>query len=158
MKLWQQQTETDSQVFQRANYLLEDWRATQGIRSSSSTQPTNLQIQLLIQEEESWKKPALDRYKCNIDASFSTSLNRVGLGMCLRDDDGVFFLARTEWFAPLCDTEVGEGVGLYIALDWLSNQQFDNIDFGLDCKKVVDCVNSSVDDSSEFGCIITACK
>jgi len=26
------------------------------------------------------------------------------------------------------------------------------------CKKVVDCVNYSVDDNSEFGCIITACK
>jgi len=78
--------------------------------------------------------------------------------MCLRDDDGAFVLARTEWFAPLCDTEVGEAVGLHTMLDWLSNQQFDNIDFVLDCKKVVDCVNSSVDDSSEFGCIIIACK
>jgi hypothetical protein len=74
-------------------------------------------------EEDRWKKPTPGRYKCNIDASFSTSLNRVGLGMCLRDDDGAFVLARTEWFAPLCDVEVGEAVGLHTALDWISNQQ-----------------------------------
>jgi len=82
----------------------------------------------------------------------------VGLGMCLRDDAGVFVLAKTEWFAPLCDTDVGEAVGLHIALDWISNQQFDNVDFTLDCKRVVDCVNSSIDDSSKFGCIISTCK
>jgi len=53
---------------------------------------------------------------------------------------------------------VGEAVGLYTTLDWISNQQFDDVDFVVDCKKVVDCVNSSLDDSSEFGCIINGCK
>ena len=53
---------------------------------------------------------------------------------------------------------MGEVVGLHTSLDWISNQQFDNVDFVLDYKKVVDCVNSSLDDSSEFGCIINACK
>jgi hypothetical protein len=53
---------------------------------------------------------------------------------------------------------VGEVVGLHTTLDWIFNQQFDNVDFVLDCKKVADCVNSSLDDSSKFGCIITACK
>ena len=53
---------------------------------------------------------------------------------------------------------MGEAVGLYTTLDWISNQQFDDVDFVVDCKKVVDCVNSSLDDSSEFGCIINGCK
>jgi len=70
--------------------------------------------------------------------------------MCLRDDDGFFVLAKTEWFAPLCDIDVGEAVGLHTTLDWVSIQQFDNVDFALDCKRVVDCANSSIDDSSEF--------
>ena len=78
--------------------------------------------------------------------------------MCIRDDDSAFVLARTKWFVPLCDVEVGEAVGLHTTLDWISNQQFDNVDFVLDCKRVVDCVNSSVDDSSEFRCTIGACK
>jgi ribonuclease HI len=158
MKLWQQQNETNLQVFQRATHLLEEWRATQVIRSRSSTQTTVPHVRSIRQEEDNRKKPAPDKYKCNIDASFSTSLNRVGLGMCLRHDDGAFVLARTEWLAPLCDIDVGEVVGLHTTLDWISNQQFDNVDFVLDCKRVVDCVNSSLDDSSEFGCIITVCK
>jgi len=53
---------------------------------------------------------------------------------------------------------VGEAGGLHRTLDWISNQQFDNVDFVLDCKKVVDCFNFSLDDSSEFECIITVCK
>ena len=145
------------QVFQHATHLLEEWRAAQVIRSHSNNQTTVPHVRPIGQEEDNWKKPTPGRYKCNIDASFSTSLNRVGLGMCLRDDDGAF-VARTEWFAPLCDIDVGEAVGLHTTLDWISNQQFNNVDFVLDCKRVVDCVNSSLDDSSEFGCIITACK
>ena len=158
MKLWQQQTETNVQVFQRATHLLEEWRAAQDIRSRSNNQNTPPQVRNTSLEEDRWKKPTPGRYKCNIDASFSTSLNRVGLGMCLGDDDGAFVLARTEWFAPLCDVEVGEAVGLHTTLDWICNQQFDKVDFVLDCKRVVDCVNSSLYDRSEFGCIITACK
>jgi len=158
MKLWQQKNETNVQVFQRANHLPEEWRAAQDIRARSNNQNTTQQVRNTSLEEDRWRKPTPGRYKCNIDASFSTSLNMVGLGMCLRDDDGASVLARTKWFAPLCDVKVGEAVGLHTTLDWISNQQFDNVDFVLDCKKVVDCVNSSLDDSREFGCIITACK
>jgi len=32
-------------------------------------------------------------------------------------NDGAFVLARTEWFAPLCDVDVGEAVGLHTALE-----------------------------------------
>jgi hypothetical protein len=60
----------------------------------------------MMQDEEAWKKSANGRYKCNIDASFSTSLNRVRLGMCLRDDSGDFVLAKTHRFASLCDIDV----------------------------------------------------
>jgi len=95
MKLWQQQFEIDSQVLQRATHVLEEWQTAQRIRSSSSNQPITPQARPLRQEEDVWKKSAPGRYKCNNDAFFSTSFNMVGLGMCLRDDDGAFVLART---------------------------------------------------------------
>ncbi|MCI40645.1 cytochrome P450, partial [Trifolium medium] len=41
-----------------------------------------------------WKKPAIGRYKCNIDASISAQRDRVGLGMCIHDDEGRFVLAK----------------------------------------------------------------
>jgi len=96
MKLWQQQIETNVQMFQRATHVLEDWRAAQVIRSCSSNQSNITQARHTSIEDDRWKKLALGRYKYNIDASFSTSLNKVGLGMCLRDDDGAFVIARTE--------------------------------------------------------------
>jgi len=67
-------------------------------------------------------------------------------------------LAKTNWFAPLCDVDVGEAIGLHTILQWESDLQFNNVDFAHDCKRVVDHVNSDVDDNSEFGCIIAACR
>lgn len=61
-------------------------------------------------DEAKWTKSTIGRYKCNIDASFSSSLNMVGLGMCIRNDVGEFVLAKTVWFAPLCDVDVEEVV------------------------------------------------
>lgn len=48
-----------------------------------------------------WQKPLPGRLKCNISAAFSTVLNRVGIGMCLRDDEGAYMLAKTMSLSPL---------------------------------------------------------
>jgi hypothetical protein len=42
-----------------------------------------------------WQPPANGRFKCNIDAAFSIPHNRTGVGICLRDDEGTFVLAKT---------------------------------------------------------------
>ncbi|AES90711.2 hypothetical protein MTR_4g096920 [Medicago truncatula] len=36
--------------------------------------------------EQRWRKPAKGSLKCNVDASFSNSRNKVGIGICIRDD------------------------------------------------------------------------
>ena len=41
-----------------------------------------------------------------------------------------------------------EVVGLRTALEWVLDLQLDNVDFALDFKRVVDYVNSDIDDSS----------
>jgi len=63
MKLWQQQFETSSQVFQRATHVLEEWRTAQRIRSNNSNQSITPQVQPSRQEEDVWKKPSPGRYK-----------------------------------------------------------------------------------------------
>jgi len=40
----------------------------------------------------------------------------------------------------------------------VSDLQFDNVDFALTSKRVVNHVNSDVDENSEFGGIISACR
>ena len=91
-----------------------------------------------------------DRNKCNIDASFSSSLNKFGLGMFIRNDVDEFERAKMDQFAPLFDVDVGEAVGLHTTLQWVSDLQFDNADFALDFKRVVDHVNFDEDDNSEL--------
>ncbi|KEH28618.1 hypothetical protein MTR_4g008270 [Medicago truncatula] len=81
---------------------------------------------------------------------------RAGLGICIRNDAGEFVRSKTDWFAPLCDVDLRETVGLHTTLQWISDLQFDNVDFALDSKRVVDHVNSYEDDNSDFGCIISA--
>jgi hypothetical protein len=67
------------------------------------------------------QRPSRGRLKCNIDASFSQSLNRTGIGMCVRDDEGTFVLAKAMNFAAVHAVDVGEALGLYHALEWLSS-------------------------------------
>jgi hypothetical protein len=45
--------------------------------------------------------------KCNIDASFPNHENKIGLGICIRDDSGAFVLAKTELYTLKCDVHVG---------------------------------------------------
>jgi len=52
-----------------------------------------------------WRKPYAGRFKCNIAASFSKHLNKIG--MCIRDEHGAFVLAKTNWFSPICEVHIG---------------------------------------------------
>lgn len=103
---------------------------------------------------------------CCISSSFKYSQilislysMHLGLCMCLRDDVGGFVLAKTAWFSPLYDVDVGEVVVAYNS--WIYGWrtfQFDNVDFVLDSKKVVDSFRTCVDNNGEFGCIMQARK
>jgi len=74
LKLWQQPNESNSQLVQCATHLLDEWRASQVVRSRNHAHSNTVQAHLIRQEDKRWKKPESGRYKCNIDASFSTSL------------------------------------------------------------------------------------
>lgn len=82
----------------------------------------------------------------------------VGIDICIRDDQGEFAMAKTDCFYPLCDVHVGRVVGLHTALKWLATHHYDHVDFVLDSKSVVDRFNSNLEDNSELGCFIQACR
>jgi hypothetical protein len=79
----------------------------------------------------------LGRYKCNIDASFSPTLNKVGISTYIRDDQGNSVLAKTEWFSPICDTEMSEAQRLLHAFIWVCDLELENVNFELDAKNVI---------------------
>jgi len=85
--------------------------------------------------DETSKQPI---YSCNIDFSFSTPLNNVGIGLCLKDDEGCYVLAKTAWFSPLCMVETEKVVGPHTTLGWMADLQFDNVGFVIDSKKVAE--------------------
>jgi ribonuclease HI len=94
--------------------------------------------------------------KCNVDALFSDPLNRTGIGICVCDDEGTFVLAKTVFISPTCSVVVGEALGLFHALQWLSDMQFDNVNFMLDSKITTDAFNHRQTDVPKFCQVISA--
>jgi ribonuclease HI len=183
IKLWQDVTETCANVVDRACHIMEDWYAANATipaasRNNTSTNSVrNDQMTTTIPVRQSgsgttrnssattsdmasvrWQRPQRGRLKCNVDASFSDQLNRTGIGICVRDDEGTFVLAKTVSISPMCSVAVGEALGLFHALQWLSDMQFDNVDFVLDSKITTDAFNHRWIDVTEFGQVISACQ
>jgi len=101
-----------------------------------------------------WIKPSPDRFKCNVDAFFSQARNRVGIGVCIRDDEGRYVLAKTEWTSPLLEVDLGEALGLLSAMYWVRDLQLGIVDFELDSKTVVDSLYGSKSGVSKFSTVI----
>lgn len=106
----------------------------------------------------SWQRPSRGRFKCNIDAAFLNKQNVICLGMCICNEGRVFGLAKVIPLPVMHNVIVGEAMGLYHALEWLSDMRFDNVDFALDSKSTMDAFINPRPDISEFGLIISACR
>ena len=105
-----------------------------------------------------WIKPSPDIFKCNVDASFSQARNRVGIGVCIRDDEGRYVLAKTEWMSLLLDVDLEEALGLLSAMYWVRDLQLGIVDFELDSKNVVDSLYGSKSGVSNFSAVINDCR
>jgi len=122
--------------------------STKSAGSSSSAQQQHIR----------WQKPGRGRLKCNVDAAFSSSLNVIGVGMCVRDEAGQFVAAKTLRSSPICESGIGEVLGLSYAIQWVHELQLTNVDFEMDVKRVVDYYNKGSNDISEFSAIIDDCR
>lgn len=153
-KLWQNENETAAQVIFRAQNLMEGWVSvnTTSTHSSVSHGSRADQHRQSVQANACvWQKPQQGRFKCNIDAAFSSVWNRNGIGVCLRDDNGTYVLAQTRRFPTQLAVDVGEAMGLFHAIQWLTDMKFDNVDFVTDSKVTAEAFNSPRNDVMEFG-------
>lgn len=82
----------------------------------------------------------------------------MGIGMCLRDENGCFCLAKTCWISPILNVDEGEAYGLLTAINWILELQLENVIFELDSKRVVDSFGSRMRDFTNFGSIIFYCR
>jgi len=168
LKVWEDVTEGAAVAIDRARVLITDWQITNSStperRTAAAAGPsTHLSANTATTavhevEQHVWQKPAPGRLKCNVDAAFSTNLHRTGIGVCIRDEEGAYVLAKMLSFPCVHQVAVGEAMGLFEALQWLSDMSFDNINFELDSKITCDAFHSRREDVSEFGNIITSCK
>jgi len=122
--------------------------STLAFGASTSAQPTT----------HTWQHPTLRRYKCKIDAAFSSQFNRTSIGICVRDSDSTFFFAKTVIYPCMVSIDVAEALGLHSALQWLSDMQMDGVDFETNLKLTSDAFLSTRNDTSEFGSIISSCR
>ena len=67
-------------------------------------------------------------------------------------------LAKTITFNVIHSVHVGEALGLYYAMEWLSDMQLHNVDFETDSKTTHDAFHAHKNDFSEFRHIISACR
>ncbi|XP_024634702.1 uncharacterized protein [Medicago truncatula] len=126
------------------------WKNAQDVRNRNTNRNTHGVI-------DTWEKPSPGRFKCNVDASFSTTLNKVGFGACIRDAEGNFVIARTAWTTPLLDVDMGEAMGLLAALKWVKELNMVHMDFETDSKVVADSIYGK-EGVSDFMAIINDCR
>jgi len=110
-KVWNNIVETTQQIGERANSFLSSWKNAQVMNLCNTANNTHHEI-------TRWIKPTVGRFKCNVDTAFSTSLNKVGFGACIRDAEGNFVAGRTTSFTPSLDVDMGEATGLLHAMQW----------------------------------------
>jgi ribonuclease HI len=166
LKLWEDVNETDSQVIDRAFHLIEDWSTANATIQSQAplniptrgAQHTTYGMASSSTSTTSWQHPLQGRLKCNVDASFSESLNSTGVGMCIRDADGTFVLAKTFNFSPRCAVPLGEAMGLLFAIQWLRDLAIDHVDIALDSKIVTDAFHKQRPDVTEFGHVMSTAR
>jgi hypothetical protein len=110
--VWRNERTPRTAVCERGLSLITGWRNARETRErhiSPQQTPQNL----------GWTKPSEGCLKCNVDASFSRTQNKVGIEICIRDDQGHFVLAKTAWYSPILDVDIGEALGLLTAMKWM---------------------------------------
>lgn len=138
-------------VHARGTNLLNSWQNAQVCHNRTI-------VQQKLNENHTWKKSDPGRFKCNVDVAFSMATNRVGIGICIRDEHGSFVLTKIEWFSPILKVDECEALGLLLAIRWLKELNINNVIFELDSKKVVDSYHSNRRDQSDIGAIIRECR
>ena len=105
-----------------------------------------------------WVRPPVGRLKLNIDAAILKDPTTVGVGMVLRDSDGLLVACKSVVLLFCCSIKEVEAAGLREGLQWLLELHHFEVDEELDAKIVVDAFHLEPLAIDEFGCIIDDCR
>lgn len=95
--LWEGNRIRSSSHIHRTTTFLSDWKQARNLVRVANEHAGS-------ESQARWTDPPQGYYKCNVDAAFFNDLGKTiktSFGMCIRDDNGQFIVARTDW-VPFC--------------------------------------------------------
>ncbi|XVF52726.1 hypothetical protein PTKIN_Ptkin05aG0041600 [Pterospermum kingtungense] len=154
-KLWKNTLQTESRaVFFALEFLCGWLQAQERKKQVRSVDHSNSHGNVV----DPWEKPLIDVLKCNVDVAVFSASQTMGHGMLIRNDRGEFVATKSLVSSGVYAVKEREVLGLLHALRWIKELGYERVIFELDSKTVVDVVNSSLLDVSEFGSLVSTCK
>ncbi|XVF69556.1 hypothetical protein PTKIN_Ptkin11bG0090900 [Pterospermum kingtungense] len=105
-----------------------------------------------------WHRPPANYYNCNVDMATFEHERKIGFGMVIRDTKGTVVACKTQVVVGLCSSKEGEAIGVAKALSWIYNMGLRYVIVETTAKAVIDVIQSTSVDMSEFGCVVAQCK
>ncbi|PNX88309.1 60S ribosomal protein l23 [Trifolium pratense] len=149
-KIWEEKTHPVRITIHMARDMLCQWRNVRQQEDSAQNRDSNNNIQ--------WQTPAMGEVKCNVDAALSIEQQQFGIGMCIRNDRGMFVRARTKWSHGCPPPVEAEAWVLKEVITWMGELEISRVVIELDCLLVVNAITGCSNNQFEFGHIINDCR
>lgn len=132
-KIWNNINLTPRAIVEGARSLWTSWSEAQ-VQPPKSSQPS-------FDRQCKWKKPQSGWIKANVDASLKTSMNRMGFGCVLRDENGSFIAAKCTPWKGNFQVKEAEAIGVREALSWIKQLGYSYVEVEMDAANVLQEIN-----------------
>ncbi|XP_024190430.1 uncharacterized protein LOC112194420 [Rosa chinensis] len=105
-----------------------------------------------------WQLPPTGRLKINVDGSYRPEFGDGGIGIVVRDEDGICIATMAHYFPHVISATHMEAEACRAGVLLAIHQYWDAFDFETDCSLVVVALQQNVEDRSDIGRIIDDCK
>ncbi|XP_024179050.1 uncharacterized protein LOC112185076 [Rosa chinensis] len=109
-------------------------------------------------EKTKWQNPPSGRLKVNVDGSYRADHGDGGVGVMMRDENGMCLSALVRYFPHASSALHMEAEACRAGLLLAIHQDMNVIDIESDCSLVVTTLQREVEDRSDIGRIIDDCK
>ncbi|MCH92813.1 60S ribosomal protein L23 [Trifolium medium] len=118
-KIWEEKTHPVRVEIHMARDMLCQWRNVRQQEDIAQNRDSNNNIQ--------WQPPMIGEVKCNVGAAFFNEQHKLGIGMCIRNDRGMFVRARTKWLHGCPPPVEAEAWALKEAITWMGELEISRV-------------------------------
>jgi len=147
-KLWESSDTPATVIITRAKEILHEWTCMQ--RAKPQVQNTNHII--------SWVKLPSGVIKCDVDAAIFHNNTIVGYGICFRNSEGQFSMAKSAFFPSSMTVLKVEATALLEAIKLAASLGFQAVQFETNCMTFANTIHSTSTHLNEAGDIISQCR